>query len=327
MDLDDLLDEILVDAYGDGEQLTAFELAFSEQARLPFPAEIVGTTVEVVKIEFEGDERRGLTAVCRRDGRLHRVSLADLTPGPLGAETSRLVAAYRRWLGLPDLKPPRNGAPTRSSPWVYKSVASQHSTLAVPLALRHMGTWDPAEQYWGEEQDERDALVEELIAAGPRPEFEMEQVIPGVEEDDWDTDPMADAAELHRLGRDADAKRILKGLIAQDERCIDAWVHLGNIAFDTKGPKAAFPLYDRAVSMAEQSLPMGFSGVLPRGLIDNRPFHRALHGLGLCAWRQRRWDDAEVIFTNLWWIEGGETWTPLSCLYAVRDRQRWTSED
>lgn len=79
--------------------------------------------------------------------------------------------------------------------------------------------------------------------------------------------------------------------------------------------------------MAEQSLPKGFNGVLPRGLIDNRPFHRALHGLGLCAWRQRRWDDAEAIFTNLFWTEGGDTWTPLSCRYAVRDRQRWTSAD
>jgi hypothetical protein len=79
-DLDALLDEILLDAYDDAEQLTAFEVAFSEQARFPFPAQIVGTTVEVVKVEFEGAERRALTAVCRREGMLHRVALADLTP-------------------------------------------------------------------------------------------------------------------------------------------------------------------------------------------------------------------------------------------------------
>ena len=56
--------------------------------------------MDVVRVEFEGDERRGLTAVCRRHGKLQRVSLADLTPGPLSAETARLVAAYRRWLGM-----------------------------------------------------------------------------------------------------------------------------------------------------------------------------------------------------------------------------------
>src|SRR5713101_7153278 len=96
-----LLDEILVDAYGDSEQLTSFEVAFEESGRFPFTARIVGATVEVLKIEYEGDERRGLTAVCRRDGEKHRVSLADLTPGPVTLEMSRLLAAYRRWSGLP----------------------------------------------------------------------------------------------------------------------------------------------------------------------------------------------------------------------------------
>jgi Calcium binding len=99
--IDELLDDILVDAYGDAEQLTAFEEEFSERARFPFPAQIVGTSVDVVRVEFEGDERRGLTAVCRRHGKLQRVSLADLAPGPVSAETASLVAAYRRWLGTP----------------------------------------------------------------------------------------------------------------------------------------------------------------------------------------------------------------------------------
>lgn len=178
-DLDVLLDQILVDAYGDAEQLTAFEVAFSEQARFPFPAQIVGTTVEVVKVEFDGDERRGLTAVCRRNGRLYRASLADLMPGPVTVETHRLVGAYGRWLGLPDLKLRPVTTLARRRPWFYEPVASQRSSLAVPLSLRHMGTWDPTEQYWGEDEEERDPLVEELIAAGPPPEFEMEQVIPG----------------------------------------------------------------------------------------------------------------------------------------------------
>jgi hypothetical protein len=52
---------------------------------------------------------------------------------------------------------------------------------------------------------------------------------------------------------------------------------------------------------------------------------RAVHGFGLCAWRQRRWDDAEHIFTTLAWLDSSDTWSPLSCLYAVRSRQRWSS--
>ena len=76
-----------------------------------------------------------------------------------------------------------------------------------------------------------------------------------MEDDDWDLDPVADAAELHRAGADREATRILEDLVALDERCVDAWVHLGNIAFDNKGPKAAAELYDRAVAIGEQSLP------------------------------------------------------------------------
>ena len=39
-----------------------------------------------------------------------------------------------------------------------------------------------------------------IIAAGPRDEFEMEQVIPGVDEDDWDSDPIVEAADMHGAG-------------------------------------------------------------------------------------------------------------------------------
>ena len=323
-EIDDLLEEILVDAYGDSEQLTSFEQAFEDSARFPFPARIVGTSVDVIKVEFDGDDRRGLTAVCRRDGEKHRVALADLIPGPVTLDTSRLLAAYRRWLCLPPIKPTH---PTATiTPWVYRPVATKHIRLRHPLALRTTGLWDPADQYWGEDGADLDPVIEAIIAAGPRPQFEMEQIIPGIKEDDWDLDPVADAAEMHRAGYDRDASRILHDLIAQDDRCVDAWVHLGNIAFEAKGPKAALELYDTAVALAEQSLPASFVGVLPRELIDNRPFLRALHGLGLCGWRQKRWEDAEVIFTNLVWIDGGQTWTALACLLAVQQRQRWTRD-
>jgi hypothetical protein len=328
-DLDDFIDELLVDAYGDHDQLTAFEQAFHDLARFPIKARIVGAPVDIIRVEFDGVERRGLTAVCRRDGEDYRVALADFVPGPLTVETARLFAAYRRWLGLPSPEPVAGAPPGAPTPWAYVPVAANPAVLQQPLKLNPMGTWDPAEQYWGEEGEEadRDPVYLRMIAAGPRPAFEMEQVIPGVGEDDWDVDPVADAAELHGAGYDREASQILRDLLAQDIRCIDAWVHLGNIAFRSTGPKAALDLYDTAVAIAEQCLPDGFSGVLPRGLIDNRPFHRALHGLGLCAWRQRRWTDAAVIFTNLAWIDGGQTSDAIECLRAVEAHERWRQHD
>jgi hypothetical protein len=236
-----------------------------------------------------------------------------------------LLEAHRRWLGLPSQDPQAHVAAAAIS-WTYRPVASTGSGLKNPLLLRPTGMWDPDDQYWGEPGAAVHPLYQQLIAAGPRPEFEMEQVIPGLDPDDWNSDPIAEAAELHGAGYDREATRILEGLIELDERCIDAWVHLGNMSFRAKGPKAALPLYDTAVGIAEQSLPDGFAGVLPRGLLDNRPFHRALHGLGLCAWRQRRWDDADAIFTNLLWVDGAQTLDALECLVAVKEHQRWSSD-
>jgi hypothetical protein len=77
--------------------------------------------------------------------------------------------------------------------------------LSSPLALRPHGTWDPAEDDWGEPGQDPHPFMAQILGAGPRPAFEMEEVIPGVDDDEWDLDPVADAAELHRSG--ADRKR------------------------------------------------------------------------------------------------------------------------
>jgi len=48
------------------------------------------------------------------------------------------------------------------------------------------------------------------MAAGPRPEFEMEQVIPGEDPEDWDDDPILRAADLRQAGIPDDAPTLLK---------------------------------------------------------------------------------------------------------------------
>ncbi len=117
---------------------------------------------------------------------------------------------------------------------------------------------------------------------------------------------------------------MLEGLLAIDSRCIDAWGHLGLVAFDTRGPGAAAKLYETGVAVAERSLPDGFAGVLSWGMVDNRPFLRCLHGLALCAWRQRRWDEAEAMFTARVWLDPSGPIDALACLDPVRARTRWT---
>ena len=98
--LDALIDEIIVDAYGDDEQLEAFRQALEDAAPLPVDGVVSGSPVTVISFDYDGDERRGLTAQCRwENGSKHVVAVEEL-------EISRdeklacYVAAYRKWMGL-----------------------------------------------------------------------------------------------------------------------------------------------------------------------------------------------------------------------------------
>jgi hypothetical protein len=97
-ELDALIEQITVDAYGD-EGYWAFLQAFTDEVRFPLDATIVGAAVVVTGLDFDGDERRGLVAVVRRDEASATVSLLDLEIAATAPTARQLVAAYRRWLG------------------------------------------------------------------------------------------------------------------------------------------------------------------------------------------------------------------------------------
>jgi hypothetical protein len=99
-DLEQLIDEITVDAYGLDEQLTGFLQVFLDEVSLPASAVVLGSAVEVVGFAFEGDERRGLVAQCRHGKVTGTVSLIDVC-FELGSIAGWLHAAYRTWLGVP----------------------------------------------------------------------------------------------------------------------------------------------------------------------------------------------------------------------------------
>lgn len=146
------------------------------------------------------------------------------------------------------------------------------------LKLEPWPIWDPADAWPAGPDDPVPVPIEPILAAGKRPAFEFEQVIPSEEPDEID-DPIIEAGDLARGGDRASARRLLRSLIAADPRCLDAHAHLGWLALEFSA-KRALPNYQMGVAVAERSLPEGFAGVLPWGLIDNRPFLRCLHGLG-----------------------------------------------
>lgn len=95
-ELDGLIAEITIDCHDEDEVLTAFEDAFDD-ARLPCPGTVIGEEVEVLSIGASGG-RRELIAACQRAGRRHEIALLDVQIDA-DAATSRLLAAYRRWVG------------------------------------------------------------------------------------------------------------------------------------------------------------------------------------------------------------------------------------
>lgn len=97
-ELDDLSDEITVDAHDEDEQLMGFEAAFDEDADFPCFGTVVGEEVEVLSVRRAGN-RQELIASCQRQGRRYEIALLDLEINADPA-TERLIAAYRRWANV-----------------------------------------------------------------------------------------------------------------------------------------------------------------------------------------------------------------------------------
>jgi hypothetical protein len=96
-ELDRLIEDITVDCYNEEEQLVAFETAFDNDAHFPCPGTALGHNIEVLSVATKNN-RRELIATCRHSGHRYEIALLDihLSADP---DTTRLIAAYRRWTG------------------------------------------------------------------------------------------------------------------------------------------------------------------------------------------------------------------------------------
>jgi hypothetical protein len=93
--LEKLIEEAVVDAYGEEEQVGGFFTMMEEHLARPFSANILGVDVVVEKVDMTRSGR--IVAICRRDKIRQKIEILDLplpTPAPAGAEW---IAAYRLW--------------------------------------------------------------------------------------------------------------------------------------------------------------------------------------------------------------------------------------
>jgi len=395
--LDKLIEEITVDAYGDDEQLWAFRQAFEDDVNLPADGFVIGEPVSVIEIDYDGNERAGLTARCRReDGSEQVVAASDV----VFSESSNgllFLAAYRRWLGLEpypavsqnytrrnrqhkatddvvDLRKlvelvvlsvkertahcrlleskrvitlrasrlwdavpgeivtvkPRKQWRYAGHPYLSGEIESARLDVAslglVPLRLEELGMWDPKEAYWGEEDEPIDEWAKPIIAHGPRPEFEMEQVSSGFDIDDPFEDPIIKSNELKDAGDLSGAKKILMEICQADLRSLDAHSHLGNYFFDSM-PEKAIRHYEIGLRIGELSLGEDFDGVLHWGNIDNRPFLRCMHGYGLCLWRLDHFDAVESVLDRMLWLNPSDNQGVRFLINDVRTGKVWEERE
>jgi tetratricopeptide (TPR) repeat protein len=191
-----------------------------------------------------------------------------------------------------------------------------------PLALHEKGLWDPKKHYWGEPDEPMEPWTKPMIKWGVRPQYEMEQVLPGQDPDDPDTDPIVESVDLKEAGDYRGVRRILMNLLAADLRCLDAHAHLGSLVFD-HDPETAIRHFDMGVKIGDLSLDKDFKGLLPWGYIDNRPFLRCLQGYGVCLWRLGRLREAEKVFTRMLWLNPTDNQGARFNLYSVKAGEVW----
>src|SRR5665213_1970893 len=85
--LEALVDEAIVDAYGEAEQKVGLLTMMQEHLALPFAVSLLGVEATVEKVTMTRDGR--IVAVCQRDRVQQRIDVLDLPlpkPVPAGAE-------------------------------------------------------------------------------------------------------------------------------------------------------------------------------------------------------------------------------------------------
>ena len=93
--LKELIEQAIVDAYGEEEQVGGFFTMIEEHLALPFRVKVLGVDADVEKVEMTLDGQ--IVAICHRGKTRQKIPILDLplpTPTPAGAEW---IVAYRHW--------------------------------------------------------------------------------------------------------------------------------------------------------------------------------------------------------------------------------------
>jgi hypothetical protein len=94
--LEELVEEAIIDAYGESEQRVGFLTMLEDRLAVPFTTAILGVPVRVERVALNNAEE--IVAICRRGRQRQLIPILNLplpSPPPVGWEW---IEAYRHWV-------------------------------------------------------------------------------------------------------------------------------------------------------------------------------------------------------------------------------------
>jgi hypothetical protein len=153
-----------------------------------------------------------------------------------------------------------------------------------------------------------------------RPVYRLAQIAPVSA--DTGADLLLEAQECIDARAYAEADELLHKVLAIDLRCLDAHALLGERNLSSW---SALALHHFELGVAIGSLTVGedFDGVLPWGLVENRPFLRCLQGLSRALLRRDRREDAAAALRRLVRLDPADHLSARASLAAIEAGKTW----
>jgi hypothetical protein len=115
---------------------------------------------------------------------------------------------------------------------------------------------------------------------------------------------------------------LLHKVLAVDLRCLDAHALLGERNLSS-WPRLALHHFELGVAIGSLTVAEAFDGVLPWGLVENRPFLRCLQGLSRALLRCDRREDAAAVLRRLLRLDPTDPLDAGASLTAIEAGKTW----
>lgn len=98
------------------------------------------------------------------------------------------------------------------------------------------------------------------------------------------------------------SRKIFREILKKVPECVDAYNGMGASYLEEGKLKDAHEYYKKAYELTLEQLGGKIPEELLWGILDNRPYLRAMHGLGLVLWRKKKVREAREIFETMFRI-------------------------